>query len=170
MVTSSSPLAGPKGRPPPRKCPADFRVIFVEQGRLECEAWYRASRSTVNRWLEECGEKALIAARAAYVAHQRAAGEWMTRSTKLVTHREVRTVAKSQPVRDRRKVSDRVAREAARFLRTVRNGGFIVSPTGKGDWWVGSRRLSPAQMLELATRKGFDPSALQADPSDGVEG
>jgi hypothetical protein len=44
-----------KGRPPQRKRPDDFDVIFVEQGRVECERWYRASRITVNRWMDEAG-------------------------------------------------------------------------------------------------------------------
>lgn len=159
-----------KGRPPVRPCPDDFDVIFVEQGRDQCESWYRASRRTVNRWLEERGKGRLIKARTAYVAHQRAQGVWLTRSTRMVEHREVQTSARSQPVRDRRKVSFTLARHAAHHLRIVRNGGFIVSPTGKGDWWVGTKRLSPAQLVDLAEEKGFDRTAatLQSNIGDGV--
>jgi hypothetical protein len=137
--------------------------MFVEQGRVGCESWYRASRKTVNRWMQERGLQRLINLRAAYVARQRAAGQWMTRSTKLVEHREVRESPQSKPVRDRRKVSFTLARHAAQHLRIVRNGGFIVSPTGKGDWWVGSRRLSAGQMLDLAVSKGFDRVAASKD-------
>lgn len=159
-----------KGRPPLRACPADFDVIFVEQGRLGCEAWYRASRTTVNRWMAERGHKRLIEARAAFVAHQRARGEWMTRSTRLVEVR-VRKTQGLQAVRDRRFVNPNLARHAAQHLRIIRNGGFIVSPTPQGDWWVGSRRLSAAQMVDLACSKGFDRvSALQACRSADVEG
>jgi hypothetical protein len=45
MATSPASLTGLKGRPPLRKVPGDFDVIFVEHGRLGCEAWYRARRT-----------------------------------------------------------------------------------------------------------------------------
>lgn len=170
MVASGAKFDGLKGRPPLRARPADFEVIFVEQGRLECEQWYRARKTTISRWLEESGKQRLIAARAAYVAHQRSRGEWMTRSTRLVEHHEVRPATMLQPVRDRRKVSAALARHAAQFLRVVRNGGFIVSPTPGGDWRVGTRVLSPAQIVDLAKSKGFDAAALQHDSDGGVEG
>lgn len=169
MGAISPAKPGPKGRPPLRACPADFDVIFVEQGRIGCETWYRASRMTVNRWMGERGAEKLIKARAAFVAHQRANGQWITRSTRLVEHREVRKAAKRLPIRDRRKVHPTLARNAAHHLRITRNGAFIVSPAGNDEWWVGSRRMSAAQMVDLAETKGFDrAAALQADSAEGV--
>jgi hypothetical protein len=171
MAATSSALTGPKGRPPLRPCPDDFEVIFVEQGRLGCEAWYRASRMTVNRWMKEHGEAQLIQQRAEYVAHQRAHGQWITRQTRMVEHREVRNAAKRMPIRDRRRIHPTLARQAARHLRIVRNGGFIVSPAGSDEWWVGSRRMSAAQMVDLAESKGFDRSVtLQGAGGEEVEG
>lgn len=159
-----------KGRPPPRRCPDDFDVMFVEQGRLGCEAWYRARRGTVTRWLVERGKDRLIKARAGYVKHQRATGKWLTRQSRLVDHRPARPAVRGLPIRDRRKVSFTLARHAAQYLRIVRHGGHIVSPTPDGDWWVGSRRLSAAQMLDLACSKGFDrAAALQAERQSEVE-
>lgn len=164
MATTRPTRPELKGRPPLRKCPDDFEVIFVEQGRVGCEAWYRARRSTVDRWLTKCGKVKLIERRAAYVSHQRAAGNWLTRSSSLVKT-TVRKAERVVTIRDRRKVSFTLARHAAQFLRTMRNGGWIVSPTPHGDWWVGSKRLSAAQMLELACGRGFDAEAasLQDD-------
>lgn len=161
-----------KGRPPPRAVPADFDVIFVEQGRVGCEAWYRARRDTVTRWLEQRGKKRLIKARAAYVAHQRAQGKWLTRSSRLVEHRELPKPKVRATIRDRRKVSFTLARNAAQHLRIIRNGGFIVSPAGDGCWWLGSRRVSAAQLVDFAKERGFDPKDpgnLQAPASEGVE-
>lgn len=170
MGSSSASFVGPKGRPPLRACPADFDVIFIEQGRLGCESWYRASRSTVNRWMDERDAKRLIDARAAYVAHQRSQGAWITRQTRMIEHKEVRKVASRAPVRDRRKVSFTLARHAAQHIRIIRNGGFIVSPASDGEWWVGSLRLSAAQMVDLAVEKGFDRKAsLQAEQAEEVE-
>lgn len=149
--------AGPKGKPPLRPCPDDFRVIFVEKGRDSCEAWYRVSRRVVNRWLEECGKDELIARRAAFVASQRKAGRWLTRQTAMVAVRAVKVAPRQGPIRDRRKISPIIARHAAQYLRIVRNGGFIVSMAQTGDWFVGTKRLSAAQMVNLAVSKGFDP-------------
>lgn len=170
MTASHATKAEPKGRPPLRACPDDFDVIFVEQGRIGCETWYRAARLTVNRWMSERGVKRLIEARAAFVAHQRKNGQWMTRSTKLVEHHEVRKAASRLPIRDRRKVHPTLARHAAQHLRIARNGSFVVSPAGNDEWWVGSRRLSAAQMVDLACSKGFDRAAtLQAHGDEGVD-
>lgn len=157
-IRASSPP--PKGRPPLRKCPDDFDVIFVEQGRVGCEPWYRARRTTIDRWLEERGKDRLLAARAAYVAHQRANGQWITRSTRLVEIRATGQTPRLQAIRDRRKVNPTVARHAAQFLRITRNGRYIVSVAQNGDWWVGRRRLSAAQLLDFAVSRGFDPTSV----------
>lgn len=157
------PAIEPKGKPPLRPCPDDFDVIFVEQGRLACEAWYRARRDTVNRWLHERGKKRLIALRAAYVASQRKAGRWMTRQTPLVEKRTVRivTAASVKPVADRRRVPMSVAIAAARFLQVVRNGGYVVTRGPRETWLVGRKCLSAAQMVDLAKSRGFDPREVR---------
>jgi hypothetical protein len=175
MAATSTAPAGLKGRPPLRKVPDDFDVIFVEQGRDGCESWYRARKTTITRWLEERGKERLIKARAAYVAHQRANGQWMTRSTRLVETHVVNRTPRLQAIRDRRKVNPTIVRHAAQYLRIIRNGGFIISQAQNGDWWVGTRRLSPAQMLDLALSKGFDDkviilqSDLQRASDEGLE-
>lgn len=145
----------PKGKAPLRQCPSDFDVIFVEKGREACESWYRARKTTVTRWLVERGKDRLVTERAAYVASQRKAGRWITRSTCMTAVRVVKA-SRPQPVRDRRRVSLTLARHAAQFLRISRNGGFTISIAGDNDWWVGSRRLSAAQLVDLAVGKGFD--------------
>lgn len=133
-----------------RPCPEDFDVIFTEQGRLECEAWYRASRITVNRWLIERGKRRLILARAAFVKHQRDAG---LKPPPIPAQNIVVGPA----------VDLEVARLAADFLRTPRAGGWPISPTGQGDWWVGTTRKSAADMVAFAERKGFDAEAATAE-------
>lgn len=161
----------PKGRPPLRKCPDDFQVIFIEQGRLGCEAWYRARRSTVSRWLFEQGKDRLIKLRSEYVRHQRSLGNWLTRSSCMTEHRETKPAARSQSVADRRSVSFTLARHAAQHIRIIRYGGFTVSQANNGDWWVGSRRMSAAQLVDFACSKGFDRdgAALQSGDSGTVQ-
>jgi hypothetical protein len=135
----------PKGRPPQRACPIDFDVIFVEIGRLDCENWYRASRITVNRWLDERGKARLINLRAAFVRHQRDA-ERPVRKPRILLN----------PNEDRRFLAAPLAKLAADYLRIIRNGGWRISLTPEGDWWVGSARRTSAEMLEMAVARGFD--------------
>jgi hypothetical protein len=145
---------------PARECPPDFELTFVSLGRFDCEEHYRARRDTVTRWLIECGKVRLINARAAHVANLRAKGEWLTRGTNLIAHRKINIVSIRQSIRDTREVSDTVARHAAQHLRIMRNGGMTISPAGNGEWWVGSRRLSAAQMVDLARGRGFDDKVV----------
>ncbi len=160
MTQAATTRPEPKGRAPQRSCPADFDIIFVEQGRLGCETWYRASRITINRWLKERGAKKLLKQRAAFVAHKRSKGEWLTRQTRMITERPPERRI-SKPVRDSRRMSPLLAQHAARFLRVVRNGGWIVSPTGQGDWFVGTRRRSAGELVALAEARGFDRKAAR---------
>lgn len=129
---------------PLRPVPDDFEVVFVEQGRLECEAWYRARRTTVTRWLEECGKQRLITKRAAFVKHLRQQSK------------APEPVRRPSPKRDRRRVSFALVHRAANFLRCVRNGGWVVAPMSDGSWMVGTKRRSPAELVDMATQRGFD--------------
>lgn len=132
-------------------------MIFTEQGRADCESWYGVARATIDRWLDERGKTRLIASRAAYVETRRKQGTWITRQTPLVEHRQIPR-PKPVPIRDTRRIPFTLARHAAHYLRTVRNGGFIVSPANNGDWFVGTKRLSAAQMVDFAIKKGFQPA------------
>lgn len=128
-----------------RQCPPDFDVVFVEQGRLECEAWYRARRTTITRWLEERGKARLIKARAAFVKHQR--------SIKRVGNGKANGEVHAA---DRRKVDPKLVEIASRFLQSPRGGGWVVYLCDYGQWMLGTKRRSPADLVDLAVRKGFD--------------
>lgn len=129
--------------------PDDFEVIFVEQGRLECEAWYRCRRTTVDRWLEEAGKARLIAKRAAFVKQQR--------ERRRAAKSPRKTVARE--LRDNRRCPPALARKAAHFLRCVRNGGWVCTPATDDTWLVGTRRRSPAELVDMAVQRGFDRRA-----------
>jgi hypothetical protein len=158
----------------PRPVPADFEATFAEIGRLECEAHYRVGRLVIDHWLEHCaiGKAALIRARAEYVAKNngRIGRDGVTRygretvdawRSQRITRRDMgKILSRSFPVEDRRIISDEIASAAAQHLRIRRNGGFFVSPTGEGDWWVGLGRKSSAELLDLAKARGFDPASL----------
>jgi hypothetical protein len=144
-----------KGRPAPRECPADFDVIFVEIGRIDCETWYRASRITINRWLVERGKQRLIRLRADYVSYQRQQARPAPKQRILL-----------KPNEDRQFIAVPLARMAADYLRVIRNGGWRISLTPEGDWRVGCVRRSSGQMLDMAVARGFDVEAAELAPCD----
>lgn len=135
-------------RPPPD----DFEVVFVEQGRLACEPWFRASRITVNRWLLQVGKKRLLEQRALFVKAQR---------------------AKQAPARPGIQVPADVdvllpiARMAADFLRQSRHGGWRISQPqdGKG-WLMGTVRQTSEELIMRAERQGFDREVAAAEAGD----
>lgn len=127
-----------------RPCPVDFEVVFIEQGRLECEAWFRARRTTVTRWLEECGKANLLARRAAFVRHQRLMAKG---ATKAKPAEQIRA--------DRRKLDPRLVELAIVHLQRRENGGWVIVPNCIG-FIVGTRRRSAIEVMELAERKGFN--------------
>ena len=136
----------------PRPVPDDFEATFVKIGRLECETHYRVGRFVIDHWLERSGKQRLIDARAAFV-HKRQEDQRRAESLRELA----KCLSRSYPVKDRRRVKPGIARAAAKFLRIVRNGGMIISPTNEGDWRVGTRRMSAAQLLDLAKARGFKP-------------
>jgi hypothetical protein len=138
------PAAPPK---PLRACPDDFDATYVAYGYDECEMIFRAAPMTVRRWLLERGAGRLRKLRAEFVARQRAA------------KRALKAMPKKKPtpvVRDGIAVPAAILAEAANFLRTMRNGGWFVAPTGRGDWWLGTMRKTPAQIVEFAAARGWD--------------
>jgi hypothetical protein len=129
-------------------CPADFEERFITIGRLQCEEYYQVGRLRINDWLKERGEDRLIAARANYVREQRS-----SKARERRMKREVGFILKqTYPVRG---PSLTLVREAAHFLRMVRNGGWIVSPAPNGMWFVDRRKLTADELVKMAAAKGF---------------
>lgn len=151
-----------KGKPPARACPPDFDVIFVEQGRLECESWYHARKTTITRWLVERGKERLIAKRAAYVASLRRQGKWITRGTNMTERRKVKPQQPRIQTRKVAKVDPRLAAAAADYLRISRNGGWRISRIVEGQWRVGVSVKTAIEMVGMAERAGFDRRAVAA--------
>lgn len=144
------PLPVPKT---PRACPEDFDATYIAWGYDECEAIFRAAPMTVKRWLIERGAERLRKARAEFVARERAA------------RRALKAMPKKTPtlvVRDGIAVPPELVSEAANFLRTMRNGGWFVAPTGRGDWWLGTMHKTPAQIVEFAAARGWDMEGAMA--------
>jgi hypothetical protein len=132
-----------------RPVPDDFDVVFVEQGRVACENWYRASRITVNRWLIQRGKRRLIDERANFVKHQR-----------TIAHQPKPA---GQPVSNEIDTYLPVARMAADFLRIRRNGGWMISIHECGGWRVGTVQRTSEQLIAMAVNSGFDRDAAVAE-------
>ena len=137
----------------PRACPEDFDATYIAWGYDECEVIFRAAPMTVKRWLLERGAERLRKARAEFVARERAA------------RRALKAMPKKKPtpvVRDGIAVPPELVSEAANFLRTMRNGGWFVAPTGRGDWWLGTMHKTPAQIVQFAAARGWDMEGAMA--------
>jgi hypothetical protein len=129
----------------PRACPDDFDATYIAWGYDECEVIFRAAPMTVKRWLLERGAERLRKARAEFVARERAAKRAL---------KAMRTTGVAVP--------PELVSEAANFLRTMRNGGWFVAPTGRGDWWLGTMHKTPAQIVEFAAARGWDMEGAMA--------
>lgn len=138
-----------------RPCPDDFSEKIVEAGRLGCEELYHVGRATIDRWMEECGKQELITARAAKVAKERKEASEKRKRLNRSDMRKLLREAYRPRIRDRRKVPVITVQQAAQYLRILRNGGFVISPCPNGDWRIGTRIVSPAQLLDIARAKGF---------------
>ena len=141
-----------------RPVPDDFDVVFVEQGRVACESWYRTSRVTVNRWLIERGKRRLIDERAAYLRHQSEVAH--PQSTQLPPPPPDPLVA--------------LAAKAADFLRVNRYGGWIITQCPTGGWRVGTVQKTSDQLIAMAERQGFDSEMARrdvalAEPTGGTD-
>lgn len=135
-----------------RAVPDDFDVVFVEQGRLACESWYRASRITVNRWLAQRGKKRLIDERALFVKHQRAKARGDESGT--AGDNAEPPVDSFLPI----------AKMAADFIRVSRYGRWPVSMAQDGHgWFVGSARRTSEELIAMAERQGFDVEAAKLE-------
>lgn len=155
VAPSPEPARTPPPQKPPRACPDDFDAAYIAFGYDECEVIFRAAPMTVKRWLLERGSERLRKARAEFVARERAARHALKAMKR----------AKKPPravVADGIAVPPDLLAEAANFLRTMRNGGWFVAPTGKGDWWLGAMYKTPAQIVEFAAARGFDMEAALA--------
>lgn len=142
-----------RGGRPYRVCPDDFERIFIEIGRLACKEHYHAKDTTITRWMNESGFDRLNELRAAHVRNQRAS-------------RKIRRPLRASEKHD---ANFTLARHAAQHLRIIRNGGHIVSPAGNGLWWIGTKRISSADLIALAKSRGFDPAGLRDECGSRVE-
>lgn len=132
----------------PRPCPANFRQAYIEHGRDECEVIFHASHQTVTRWLNESGRRALVKARAAFVAQRRA-------------ERRKAATPPAKPKRGRRgrPVAPELAAAAANYLRAPPCRVVVLRMTDDSvEWYVdGKGRMPASDMLKLAKAKGFTP-------------
>jgi hypothetical protein len=130
--------------------PPDFDEVFVKIGRVACEDHYEAGRSVIDSWLRQRGKKRLIEARAVHVREHHA---------KRINREDMGCIlSRAYPIEQEPEVDPLVAEQAAQFMRMVRNGGWPVSRHPDGLWTVGTSRKTPAELIAIATRKGFTPN------------
>jgi hypothetical protein len=121
-----------------RPCPADFVEVYLRIGWDGIEDHFHAHKTVIKRWVGENGGDELKARRREAVRASRR--------------------SRAGPVADGVSVAPATVAEAAHFLRGREGGGWMVSATGKGDWRVGTMRKTPAEVVEMARRRGFSPA------------
>jgi len=125
-----------------RPCPADFPDVFIREGWRGVELEFGARTAVNKRWLHECGGEALRQRRAEFLKSR-------TRARKPMP---VPAPQRPYPQPSR----DELA--AIAFLRSPDGGSWAITATGEGDFYFGCTRLSGAQLVERARRKGWDGS------------
>jgi hypothetical protein len=130
-----------------RPCPTDFVEIYLQIGWDGIEDHYRAHKLTIKRWVQECGGDELKARRREAVRQMRL--DRMTVKPPVIA-----------PAVDGIDVDPQTVTAAAQHLRRPLGGSWTVSPTGEGDWRVGTMRKSPSDLVAMAVRNGFELAAV----------
>jgi len=118
-----------------RPLPSDFAEVFIREGWRGVEAAYGARTAVNKRWLREAGGEDLKRRRMEY-----------RRSRRTPPQRaEVEIAAPPSP--------ELIA--AIAFLRSPRGGAWPISSAGGGDFYFGTTRLTGAEIVAKARRKGF---------------
>jgi hypothetical protein len=139
-----------------RPCPPDFDEMYVLLGPKGLPEHYQAWNRTIRRWSEERGRDRLKELRNRHLA--KVNEERRAKRVKSVAYRRREAAAKraAKTVRSAEPMpTAETLRAAAHFLRHPRNGGFMVSPSGLGDWFLGSVRVTPQEIVRRAEARGF---------------
>lgn len=139
-------------QPPRRPMPRDFEARYLELGLKGCAEHYGAWNRTVRRWLEMLGRDRMRARRLEMLQARRKAAKAervdLDRLRRTEARRRVVTSSEPMPPLE-------IIRDAAHFLRTPKGGRNLVCPSGQGDWFVGSVRVTPQDLVRRAKQKGF---------------
>lgn len=139
-------------RKPRRSIPADLEQRYLELGLKGCVEHYGAWNRTVRGWLEMIGRDRLRARRLELLKARRRKAEAERININALRQAEARRriVTSTEPM-----PSPETIRDAAHFLRTPKGGRNLVCPSGQGDWFVGSVRVTPQDLVRRAKAKGF---------------
>lgn len=129
-----------------RVCPADFAAVFIRGGWAAVRAEFGLNTKTERRCLEECGGEDLRRKRQRYLAKLR---------------KERRAIRKRHEQPEPAQPTTGVLRAAVDFLRSRDGGGWLITATGKGDYYFGAIRIDPDELIDRARRKGFMASVDQ---------
>lgn len=129
-----------------RSCPVDFADVFVRGGWAAIRSEFGLHWTTERRCVEEAGGELLKKRRREYLASVR-------RLRPSVQHRH----AKAEPQVMTTPTAEE--RAAIDFMRGPRGGAWLITATGQGDYFFGATRLTGAEIVEKAKRKGFVPIA-----------
>ncbi|KQX18401.1 MULTISPECIES: hypothetical protein [unclassified Sphingomonas] len=123
-----------------RVCPIDFADVFIRGGWAAVRAEFGLHWQTERRCVEEAGGEMLKRKRRAYLAQVR-----KLRKSVQPRHEKV------EPIQE----TSAAVRAAIEFMRGPKGGAWLITATGTGDFFFGATRLTGAEIVEKAKRKGF---------------
>jgi hypothetical protein len=123
-----------------RPCPPTFADVFIRGGWRAVESAFGAHTTCNRRWLAECGGDELLRRRRTHVVQVR-------KLRRAVQHRH-ELPEPPQPATIE-------LRQAIDFLRSREGGSWLITATGRGDYFFGAIRLGGAEIVDRARRKGF---------------
>lgn len=129
-----------------RACPANFADVFIRGGWAAVRTEFGLNVKTEKRCLEEAGGDDLRRRRREYLASVR-----RLRQSIQHVHEE------PEPVQ----VTTEEVRAAISFLRSREGGGWLITATGRGDYYLGATRAAGEDLVERAKRKGFNPCLVR---------
>ena len=142
--------------------PADLIERYLDLGHKGCADHYEVHHSTCRRWLDQVLTPELRAQRLAIVKQRQIEGlaRYRLMMRRQASYRARQAVAKAEARRravcaNEPMPTDDVLRSAAHYLRTPIGGRHVVCPSGHGDWFVGSVRVTPQDLVRRARARGF---------------
>lgn len=125
-----------------RSCPANFADVFIRGGWAAVRAEFGLNTATERRCLEEAGGDDLRRRRRDHLAQVR-----QLRTSVQHVHQQ------PEPLQ----VETDEVRAAVAFLRSREGGSWLITATGRGDYFLGATRADGGELIERAKRKGFEP-------------
>lgn len=131
-----------KGGSRRKPSPPDFADVFIREGWRGVEAEFGAHTRCNKRWVEDNGGDALKLKRREFLRERSALRRAQAQAVQEAKRQRI-AKAKNVPL------SPELERAIA-FLKSREGGAWLITPTGRGDFFFGGTRLPAEQIIARA--------------------